>query len=118
MNNNGLICFCATTDTFRPSEPVVHKMENKSVKSTPITFTLSKGHCPPVNINQVETLQVDVVKDLGLHLDCKLNWKDYIHKKKTNRLKSQRLQLASWQKMTNVTKKQNRCLQSNMNLGH
>jgi len=46
------------------------------------TFTLRKGHCPAVNINQTIVPQTEVVKYLGLHFDCRLNWKEYIARKR------------------------------------
>jgi len=51
-------------------------------KSSQITFTLRKGHCPAVNLNQTITPETEVVKYLGLHFDCRLNWKEHIAKKK------------------------------------
>ena len=53
---------------------------NKSRWSN-ITFTLRKGHCPAVNINQTIIPQTEVVKYLGLHFDSRLNWKEHIAKK-------------------------------------
>jgi len=56
-------------------------MKVNETKSTHITFTLRKRHCPPVCINQNEMPQVEKVKYLGLHFDCKLTWKEHIAKK-------------------------------------
>lgn len=51
-------------------------------KSQHITFTLRKQKCPPVYINNIEVPQSSCVKYLGIHLDCKLNWRDHIKKKR------------------------------------
>jgi hypothetical protein len=45
-------------------------------------FTLRKVHCPAVNINQTIIPQTEVVKYLGLHFDCRLNWKEHIARKR------------------------------------
>jgi len=47
-------------------------------KSVQITFTLRKGQCPPVKINNVEIPVAAMTKYLGMHLDHKLNWRDHI----------------------------------------
>jgi hypothetical protein len=54
------------------------RMKVNETKSTHITFTIQKGYCPPVCINQTVTPQVETVKYLGLHFDCKLTWKEHI----------------------------------------
>jgi hypothetical protein len=51
-------------------------------KSLYVMFTLRKDHCPAVNINQTIIPQTEVVKYLGLHFDCKINWKEHIAKKR------------------------------------
>jgi len=53
------------------------------------TFTLQKGYCPAVNINPTIIPQTEVVKYLGLHFNCRLNWKEHSAKKRKeiNRLK-------------------------------
>jgi DNA polymerase III sliding clamp (beta) subunit (PCNA family) len=45
-------------------------------------FTLWKGHCPVVNINQTIIPQTEAVKYLGLPFDCRLNWKEHIARKR------------------------------------
>ena len=51
-------------------------------KSTHITFTIRKGKCPPIRINQTTIPQGSTVKYLGLHLDSKLTWREHITKNK------------------------------------
>jgi len=58
------------------------KTKVKESKLSYITFTLRKGHCPVFNINQITIPQTEVVKYLGLHYDCMLNWKENIAKKR------------------------------------
>ena len=53
-------------------------MKVNETKSTNITFTLRKGQCPPVCINQTVIPQDETVKYLGLHFDRKLTWKEHI----------------------------------------
>jgi hypothetical protein len=55
---------------------------NMKAKSTHITFTLRKGQCPPVCINQTAIRQVETVKYLALHFDRKLTWREYLAKKR------------------------------------
>ena len=50
-------------------------------KSSHIKFTLQKGHCPAVNINQTIIPQTEAVKYLRIHFDCTLNWKEHIDRK-------------------------------------
>jgi hypothetical protein len=58
------------------------KIKVNESKSSHITFTLRKGHCPAVNINQTIIPQTDVVKYLGLYFDCRLNRKEHITRKR------------------------------------
>jgi hypothetical protein len=58
------------------------KIEVNESKSSHITFTLRKGHCPAVNINQTIIPQAESVKYLGLQFDRMLTWKDHIAKKR------------------------------------
>jgi len=51
-------------------------------KSWHITFTIRKGHCPAVNIHHTIKPQTQVVIYLGLHFDCRLNWKEQIARKR------------------------------------
>jgi len=54
------------------------RIKINETKSVQITFTLRKGRCPLVKINNVEIPVAAVTKYLGMHLDHKLNWRDYI----------------------------------------
>jgi hypothetical protein len=58
------------------------KIKVNESKSSHITFTLRKGHCPAVNINQTITSQTEAVKHLGPHFDCGLNRKEHIARKR------------------------------------
>jgi hypothetical protein len=58
------------------------KIKVNESKSSHINFTLLKGHCPAININQSIIPQTEVVKYPGLHFDCRLNWKEHIARKR------------------------------------
>jgi len=60
------------------------KIKVNETKSSHINFTHRKNKCPEISINQTVLPQVESVKYLRLHFDCKQNWKDHIAKKKTN----------------------------------
>jgi hypothetical protein len=47
-------------------------------KSKHVTFTLRRGNCPPLTLNQTIIPQADTVKYLGLHLDRRLTWNCHI----------------------------------------
>jgi hypothetical protein len=76
-------------------------------QSSHITFTLRKGHCPAVNINQTIIPQTDAVKYPGLHFDCRLNWKEHIA---TNRkqidLKTKEISWLIGEKIPSIYRKQ------------
>jgi len=57
------------------------KIKVNETKSSHITFNLRKENFLPISINQTVLPQVESVKYLGLHFDCKLNWKEHIIKK-------------------------------------
>jgi len=85
-------------------------MKVNEPKSSHITFALRKVHCPAVNINQTIIPQTEVVKYLGLHFDCRLNWgrgggTTHRQKKKTNRLKNKRDQLVDRKKIPSIEHK-------------
>jgi hypothetical protein len=58
------------------------RIKIKETKSVQITFTLRKGRCPPVKINNVEIPSADVTKYLGMHMDHKLSRRDHTVKKR------------------------------------
>jgi hypothetical protein len=58
------------------------KIKVNESKSSHIMFTLQKGHCPAVNINQTIIPQTEVVKYLGLHFHCRLNCTQHIATKR------------------------------------
>jgi hypothetical protein len=58
------------------------KIKVNESRSPHIKFTLPKGHCPAVNINQTVIPQTEVVKYLGLQFDFRLNWKEHIASKR------------------------------------
>jgi hypothetical protein len=58
------------------------RMKVNETKSTHITFTLRKGQCRSVSINQTVIPQGETVKYLGLHFDRKLTSKEHIIKKR------------------------------------
>lgn len=60
------------------------RMKVNELKSQHITFTLRKGECPPVTLNNNVVPQTEEVKYLGLHLDKKLTWKNHIQSKKVH----------------------------------
>ena len=89
------------------------KIKVNESKSTHITFTLRKGHCPPVSINQTILLHTESVKYLRLHFDSRLNWKKiYCQEEKTNRLKNKRGKLANREKIPSIHRKQITSIQS------
>ena len=51
------------------------KLKINESKSSHITFSLHRGQCPPVKINQTDIPQVESVKYLGIHFDRRLTWK-------------------------------------------
>jgi hypothetical protein len=58
------------------------KIEANESKSSHTIFTLRKGHCPTVNINQTTISQKEAVKYLGLRFDCRLNRKEHVARKR------------------------------------
>jgi hypothetical protein len=57
-------------------------MQANDHKSVHVTFTTRSGTCPPVHMNNVQIPCEDHVKYLGLHLDRKLTWQNYIFAKR------------------------------------
>lgn len=58
------------------------KIKINETKSQNITFTLKKGKCPPVFINNIQIPEANSVKYLGIHLDSRLTWREHINKKR------------------------------------
>jgi hypothetical protein len=58
------------------------RLKINETKSSHITFTLRRGHCPPVYINQTVVPQAKTVKYLGLHYDKRLTWKNHVAMKR------------------------------------
>ena len=52
------------------------------MKAVQVTFTLRKGTCPAVFINEQPIPQNDKAKYLGIHLDRRLTWKEHIWTKR------------------------------------
>uniref|UniRef100_A0A2S2Q7E7 Putative RNA-directed DNA polymerase n=1 Tax=Sipha flava TaxID=143950 RepID=A0A2S2Q7E7_9HEMI len=51
-------------------------------KSSHTTFTLKKGICPTVTLNNIPIPTSDTIKYLGLNLDKRLTWKNHIRTKR------------------------------------
>lgn len=58
------------------------RIKANETKSANITFTLKKGICPRVTLNNLEIPQTDQIRYLGLHLDKRLTWKTHIFTKR------------------------------------
>ena len=63
-----------------------------SEKSTHVTFSLRRGNCPEIRLNNNPIPQSDCVKYLGMHIDRRLTWKTHIKMKKQQlNIKTKRL---------------------------
>jgi hypothetical protein len=58
------------------------RIKANEFKSIHITFTTRRETCPPVHVNNVQLLQEEDVKYLGLHLDRRLTWHKHIFAKR------------------------------------
>ena len=88
-------------------------MKVKETTSPHITFTLRKGQCPPVSINQTVIPHVEKVKYLGLHFDRRLTCKEHIAmKRKKIRSQNTRNKMAHRKKLPPITRKQTTHLQN------
>ncbi|ENN81767.1 hypothetical protein YQE_01860, partial [Dendroctonus ponderosae] len=47
-----------------------------------VLFTMKRGECPPITINNTLIKTTDHAKYLGMHLDRRLTWKTHKHKKR------------------------------------
>jgi hypothetical protein len=82
------------------------KVKFNESKSFYITFILRKGHCAAVNIHRTIVPQTEVLKYTRLQLNCTLNWKDQIVKKKeTNHIKNKRSQIFDRKKFPSTCRK-------------
>jgi hypothetical protein len=58
------------------------RLKINETTSSHITFTLRRGHCPPLYINQTVVPQAETVKYLGIHFDKRLTWKNHVATKR------------------------------------
>jgi hypothetical protein len=58
------------------------KIRINQTKSSQITFTTKRTHCPPVTINNSQIPIQTEAKYLGLYLDQKLTWQKHIKTKR------------------------------------
>jgi hypothetical protein len=58
------------------------RIKPSASKSIQVTFTLRKGNCPPVTLENNTLPQQDSVRYLGLHLDRRLTWNHHIKTKR------------------------------------
>lgn len=58
------------------------KIKVNDTKSVHVTFSLRKGNCPPVKINNNEIPHNDGAKYLGMYLDRRLTWRNHIINKR------------------------------------
>jgi hypothetical protein len=68
------------------------KIRVNESKSVQITFTMKRGICPSVALNDIQLPQADEAQYLGIHLDRRLTWRKHIYtKRKQLGLKLQQL---------------------------
>lgn len=58
------------------------RIKASASKSLQVTFTLRRGNCPPVTLENVILPHQDHVRYLGLHLDRRLTWNHHIKTKR------------------------------------
>jgi hypothetical protein len=74
------LAFSNLQDHLRAIENWTRKWRLKinETKCSHIKFTLRRGHCPPVYINQTVVPQAETVKYFELHFDKRLTWKNHV----------------------------------------
>ena len=68
------------------------KIKVNPSKCAQVTFTLRRGNCPNVTINNTHVPEQTHIKYLGIHLDRRLTWSQHIESKSTH-LKLKTVQL-------------------------
>lgn len=58
------------------------RIKINETKSSHVTFTLRKGTCPVISLNNKNIPQTNEVKYLGIHLDRRLTWRTHIWTKR------------------------------------
>ena len=58
------------------------KIKISEIKSTQVTFTLSKNQCPQIFFSNILIPGSSSVRYFGMHMDKKLTWKEHIVKKR------------------------------------
>lgn len=58
------------------------RIKANETKSAHVTFTLRRGTCPPIKLNDKEIPQTDNAKYLGMNLDRRLTWQKHIWAKR------------------------------------
>lgn len=58
------------------------RLQVNNLKSVHVTFTMKRGTCPLVTLNNTPIPQAEDVKYLGIHLDRRLTWRKHIFTKR------------------------------------
>lgn len=58
------------------------RIKVNEAKSNHVTFTMRRGTCPPIQMNNQDIPQTDEVKYLGIYLDKRLTWRKHIWTKR------------------------------------
>jgi len=58
------------------------RIKANEAKSNHVTFTMRRGSCPPIKLNNQQIPQSNDVKYLGIHLDERLTWRKHIWSKR------------------------------------
>lgn len=95
VHKNPVIASCCLQDHIKELEKWLDKWKIKvnPTKCVHVTFTLRKGNCPKLKINNIDIPEQNHVKYLGIHLDRRLTWSQHIESKSTQlKLKTSQLQ--------------------------